>query len=117
MALVAPPSQIATSVWRDATMLSSSPISSTTGQILPSLPCLPNHTKLEYIQITIINQDRVDGSTLQHVTGDMQGEDIVFEMDDRPPGLSRLAIWSHIPWQTWMHLLRRLKTYRVWMHP
>ena len=56
MALVAPQPQIPTSVWRDSSMLSSSPISSTTGQLLPTAPFSPPHAKPEYGDIKSLSQ-------------------------------------------------------------
>ena len=47
MALVAPQPQLSATVWRDSSMLSS-PISSTTGQLLSSGTFSPPHTKSEY---------------------------------------------------------------------
>lgn len=63
MALVAPPSHISTSVWRDATMLSSSPISSTTGQLMPSMNCSPPHTKQEYPDIKMHSSGLISPTT------------------------------------------------------
>jgi len=48
MALVAPQPHMSASVWRDSSMISSSPISSTTGQLMSAGTFSPPHTKSEY---------------------------------------------------------------------